>query len=58
MPAGNQNQASPVGGEHSRKETFKKLTAAQQETLDHLDLLANGLQLFGTLALLSLYLTC
>jgi hypothetical protein len=31
---------------------------AEQETLDHLDLLANGLQLFSTLALLCLYLTC
>ncbi len=31
---------------------------AEQEALDHLDLLANGLQLFSTLALLGLYLTC
>jgi hypothetical protein len=31
---------------------------AEQETLDHLDLLANGLQLFDTLTLLGLYLTC
>jgi hypothetical protein len=31
---------------------------AEQETLDHLDPLVNDLQLFSTLALLGLYLTC
>jgi hypothetical protein len=31
---------------------------AEQETLDHLDLLADGLHLFAALAPLGFYLTC
>ncbi len=38
--------------------SWVSILPAEQQTLDHLDLLANDLQLFGTLAPLGLYLTC
>ncbi len=38
--------------------SWVSILPAEQQTLDHLDLLANDFQLFDTLAPLGLYLTC
>ncbi len=38
--------------------SWVSILPAEQEILDHLDLLANGLQVLDTLAPLGLYVTC